>query len=204
MRELEPGEDWDWVFGTEPGPPDEAREHTAVRDGWGRSTAAYEHPEGGGDEGRGRRGSVLLVLVGLIVLLGAGGTVLALVRGGGVPDTATVPASAGLVPEGFLGDWEARVDGAGTRRLTLGQGQVGERVLSLVVNDPHRHCAFTAELTQPPDSDGPLRIGAADVTSGACTTGAPSVLTLLPDGRLKRKDTAGAGSLIYERSAGTP
>ncbi|MET7675834.1 hypothetical protein [Streptomyces seoulensis] len=172
-------------------------------DGWGRSTAAYEHPEGG-EERQGRRGSVLLVLVGLIVLLGAGGTVVALVRGGGVPDTATVPASAGLVPEGFLGDWEARVDGAGTRRLTLGQGQVGERVLSLVVDDAHRHCAFAAELAQPPDVDGPLRLGAADVTSGTCTPGAPSLLTLLPDGRLKRESATGAGSLIYERSAETP
>ncbi|MGV9785826.1 hypothetical protein ACWEIK_00905 [Streptomyces sp. NPDC004673] len=165
--------------------------------------AAHEHPEAG-DGGQGRRGSVLLVLVGLIVLLGAGGTVLALVRGGGVPDTATVPASAGLVPEGFLGDWETRVDGAGVRRLTLGQGRVGERVLSLVVDDAHRHCAFAAELVRPPDADGPLRVGAADVTSGACTAGAPSVLTLLPDGRLKREDTGGTESLIYQRSAEKP
>lgn len=147
---------------------------------------------------------MLLLLVGLIVLLGAGGTVVALVRGGGVSDTATVPDSAGLVPEGFLGEWEARIDGAGTRRLTLGQGQVGERVLSLVVDDAHRHCAFAAELVQPPGDDGPLRVGTAAVTSGACTPGAPSVLTLLPDGRLKREDTGGAESLIYRRSAERP
>ncbi|MGW5336732.1 hypothetical protein [Streptomyces bauhiniae] len=142
--------------------------------------------------------------MGLIVLLGAGGTVVALVRGGGVSDTATVPASAGLVPAGFLGDWEARVDGAGTRRLTLGQGRVGERVLSLVVDDAHRHCAFAAELVRPPDGDRPLRVGAADVTSGACTAGAPGVLALLPDGRLKWENAAGAESLIYQRPVQTP
>ncbi|MEU6818855.1 hypothetical protein [Streptomyces sp. NPDC046860] len=169
--------------------------------GDGQSPVGRGHPEGG-DGGHGRRGSVLLVLVGLVVLLGAGGTVVALMRGGGVSDTATVPDPAGLVPQGFLGEWEARADGAGTRRLTLGQGRVGERVLSLVVDDTHRHCAFAAELLRPPGGDGPLRVGAADVTSGTCTAGAPSVLTLLPDGRLKREDAGGAGKVIYERSGG--
>ncbi|MGW4300486.1 hypothetical protein ACWEHT_11985 [Streptomyces sp. NPDC004646] len=183
-------------------------EHSAVEDGeW---PAGRGHPEVGAESvERERRASVLLILVALVVVLGAGGTVLALVRGGGVPDTATVPSRAAGIPHGYLGVWEARAEGAGVRRrLTLTQGRVGDRVLSLVEDGSGRHCVFAARLTGQPGRQGPVRVGAATVTSGAplssCAPGAPSVLTLLPEGRLKRADTGSAGSLVYSRSRAKP
>ncbi|MFG3123726.1 serine/threonine-protein kinase [Streptomyces sp. NPDC048201] len=198
-------------------------EHAAVGDGglWPVVSAEggpYGHPQSSArvsPEGdvRDRRSTWLLVLVALVVVLGAGGTVHTLMRGGGVSDTATVvrpPSGAtGDVPEGYLGDWEARTDGAdgtGTRRLTLTQGRVGERVLALVADGVDYHCAFAAELARKPGADGTLRLTAATVTSGAplssCAPGAPTVLTLLPDGRLERAGSTGTESLTYTRSPG--
>ncbi|MGW3110600.1 serine/threonine-protein kinase [Streptomyces sp. NPDC001091] len=198
-------------------------EHAAVGDGglWPVVSAEggpYGHPQSSArvsPEGdvRDRRSTWLLVLVALVVVLGAGGTVHTLMRGGGVSDTATVvrpPSGAtGDVPEGYLGDWEARTDGAdgtGTRRLTLTQGRVGDRVLALVANGVDYHCAFAAELARKPDEDGTLRLTAATVTSGAplssCAPGAPTVLTLLPDGRLERAGSTGTESLTYTRGPG--
>ncbi|MEU4110382.1 serine/threonine-protein kinase [Streptomyces sp. NPDC027717] len=198
-------------------------EHAAVGDGglWPVVSAEggpYGHPQSfarvspEGDV-RDRRSTWLLVLVALVVVLGAGGTVHTLMRGGGVSDTATVvrpPSGAtGDVPEGYLGDWEARTDGAdgtGTRRLTLTQGRVGDRVLALVADGVDYHCAFAAELARKPGADGTLRLTAATVTSGAplssCAPGAPAVLTLLPDGRLERAGSTGTESLTYTRSPG--
>ncbi|MFI9393038.1 hypothetical protein ACIG53_19350 [Streptomyces bauhiniae] len=161
---------------------------------------AYGHPEVEGDA-RDRRSTWLLVAVALIVVLGAGGTLFTLLRGGGVSDTATVaPASAGGdVPEGYLGRWEARVDGAGTHRLTLTQGRVGERVLTLVADRADQHCVYAASLARKPDGEGPLRLTATTVTSGAplssCAPGTPTTLTLSPDGHLKRAGSA----LTYSR-----
>ncbi|WP_329013198.1 serine/threonine-protein kinase [Streptomyces sp. NBC_01601] len=198
-------------------------EHAAVGDGglWPVVSAEggpYGHPQSyarvspEGDV-RDRRSTWLLVLVALVVVLGAGGTVHTLMRGGGVSDTATVvPSSsdgAGDVPEGYLGDWEARTDradGTGTRRLTLTQGRVGERVLALVADGVDYHCAFAADLARKPGADGTLELTAATVTSGAplssCAPGAPTVLTLLPDGRLERAESTGTESLTYTRRPG--
>ncbi|MFH9429963.1 serine/threonine-protein kinase [Streptomyces sp. NPDC017615] len=198
-------------------------EHAAVGDGglWPVVSAEggpYGHPQSSArvsPEGdvRDRRSTWLLVLVALVVVLGAGGTVHTLMRGGGVSDTATVvrpPSGAtGDVPEGYLGDWEARTDGAdgtGTRRLTLTQGRVGERVLALVADGVDYHCVFAAELARKPGADGTVRLTAATVTSGAplssCAPGAPTVLTLLPDGRLERAGSTGTESLTYTRGPG--
>ncbi|MEV7199809.1 hypothetical protein [Streptomyces griseoluteus] len=166
---------------------------------------AYGHPEVDG-EVRDRRSTWLLVMVALIVALGAGGTLFTLLRGGGVSDTATVvPAPAeGVVPEGYLGRWEARVDGAGTQRLTVVQGRVGERVLTLVVDGAGHHCVFTASLARKPDADGTLRLSAATVTSGAprssCAPVAPTTLTLTPDDHLKRTGQPGTRAVTYSRS----
>ncbi|MFD7885322.1 hypothetical protein ACFV3N_23145 [Streptomyces bauhiniae] len=109
----------------------------------------------------------------------------------------------GDVPEGYLGRWEARVDGAGTRRLTLTQGWVGERVLTLVADGADHHCVFAASLAGKPDAGGPLRLTGTTVTSGAplssCAPGNPSTLSLSPDGRLKRTGPAGAEVVTYSR-----
>ncbi|WP_030817431.1 hypothetical protein [Streptomyces sp. NRRL F-2799] len=147
----------------------------------------------------------LLVVVALVVALGAGGTLYTLLRGGGVSDTATVVPETvgGDVPVVYLGRWEARVDGAGTHRLTLTQGRVGERVLILVADGADHHCVYTASLARKPDAEGPLRLTATTVTSGAplssCAPGTPTILALSPDGRLKRTGSAEAEAVTYSR-----
>lgn len=174
-------------------------------DGRGWAVGAYGHPEVDG-EVRDRRSTWLLVVVALVVALGAGATLYTLLRGGGVSDTATVaPGSAGGdVPEGYLGRWEARVDGAATHRLTLTQGRVGEPVLTLVDDGADHHCVFTASLLRKPDADGTLRLSAATVTSGAplssCAPATPTTLTLTPDDHLKRTGQPGTRAVTYSRS----
>ncbi|MGW2209326.1 hypothetical protein [Streptomyces sp. NPDC001781] len=155
------------------------------------------------------RSTWLLVLVALIVALGAGGTLFTLLRGGGVSDTATAVSgpAEGDVPERYLGGWEARVDGAGTHRLSVTQGRVGERVLTLVADGADHHCVFAASLARKPDTGGPVRLTATTVTSGAplssCAPGAPTTLTLFPDGRLRRTGPSGVQAVTYDRvSAG--
>ncbi|MFG3047255.1 hypothetical protein ACGFZR_20280 [Streptomyces sp. NPDC048241] len=118
-------------------------------------------------------------------------------------DTATVePGSAGGdVPERYLGKWEARLEGAGTHRLTLTQGRVGERVLTLVADGAEQHCVFAADLAGKPDTEGTLRLTAATVTSGtplsSCAPDTPTTLTLAPDGHLRR--TGPTGAVTYSR-----
>ncbi|MDX2936872.1 serine/threonine-protein kinase [Streptomyces ipomoeae] len=183
---------------------------------------------------RSGRSSVLLVIVALVVALGAGGTVYAVMKkGGGKEDdakgsgpTTSAPATpgpstpepsdpatspepttespdAGTIPEEFLGTWNAALGGAGsedTRELVIQQGEVGDTVLSLTADGPLEgggtyHCVFEAELTEEPADGGPLQIGPSTVTVGepatSCSPGAATTVTLLPDGRLRRVDTAG-------------
>ncbi|MFD4538417.1 hypothetical protein [Streptomyces bauhiniae] len=121
-------------------------------------------------------------------------------------DTATVaPGSdGGDVPEGYLGVWDARVDGAGTHRLTLTQGRVGDRVLTLVADGADHHCVYAASLARKPDAEGPLRLTATTVTSGAplssCAPGNPTTLALVPDGHLRQTGQPGTAAVTYGRS----
>lgn len=198
-------------------------------------------PGGGPEPERGSRGaSVLLVAVALVVALGAGGSVYALMKKGGdggekddakggtttsapetpgpttgeptdpatSPDPTTEAPDAGTVPEDFLGTWDATLGGADTRRLVIRQGEVGDTVLSLTADGPLEgggtyHCVFEATLTDEPDDDGPLRIGPSTVTTGepaeSCSPGAATTVTLLPDGQLRRVDTAGK-SVTYTKT----
>ncbi|MFC8229907.1 serine/threonine-protein kinase [Streptomyces sp. NPDC057287] len=142
-------------------------------------------------------------------------------RGGGSPSGArssengTGPdgtSSDGTVPSGFLGTWSGAVEGgagASTRQLVVRQGEVGEAVLSLTAEGPldsggSYHCVFVADLESEPASDGPVRIGSSRVTEGepmaSCTPGEPTVLTLLPDGTLRREITATGQSLTYTKT----
>ncbi|MEU1051363.1 serine/threonine-protein kinase [Streptomyces sp. NPDC005876] len=183
--------------------------------------------------GRGRS-TVLLVLVALVVALAAGGSVYALMSGGGDGDRAdgdptgsptthatapTTPgpsptsahttgqaARDGAVPAGYLGTWTATIDNASgthTRSLTIQQGDVGDTVLSLVADGADYHCVFAAPLTADPGTDGPLRIGPSEVRSGepatSCTPGAPTEVTLLPDGRLRRVNAESGEHVTYTR-----
>ncbi|MDQ0992077.1 hypothetical protein [Streptomyces sp. V3I7] len=167
----------------------------AVHDhGWGAPPETFG--TGAGDPGRGDvRSTVLLVVVALIVALGAGGSVFALLNGGGDepgPGDAKAPATSahtapgssaaptksagaaadGAIPEEFLGTWKGAIDNASghsTRRLTLRQGAVGDTVLSLVADGPAGdstyHCVFEAALTGDPHA-GRLEIGPSRVTTG--------------------------------------
>ncbi|MER8029036.1 hypothetical protein ABTZ78_08750 [Streptomyces bauhiniae] len=111
--------------------------------------------------------------------------------------------SSGAVPERYLGEWEARVDGGGVRRLTLTRGRVGERVSAPLADGLDHHCVFAAELAQEQGADGTLKLTGSTATSGAplssCAPGAPTTLTLLPDGRLRRTGPSGAEALTYTR-----
>ncbi|WP_445279943.1 protein kinase domain-containing protein [Streptomyces sp. DSM 118148] len=114
----------------------------------------------------GGRSTALLVVIALVVALGAGGSVYALMRPGGdtagpapagatsAPGTSRAPtptdsaspsvtasptAVDGAVPAAYLGTWTTTIDntgGANTRRLTIAQGDVGDTVLTLVADGP--------------------------------------------------------------------
>ncbi|MEV6835830.1 protein kinase [Streptomyces sp. NPDC051133] len=116
-------------------------------------------------ERRNGRSTALLVVIALVVALGAGGSVYALMKNGGgddkgggtvgtapsatsaPPGTATptspAPASStgsdGAVPDAYLGTWQTTIDnanGTNTRELTIRQGEVGDTVLTLVADGP--------------------------------------------------------------------
>ncbi|MFJ3985548.1 serine/threonine-protein kinase [Streptomyces fungicidicus] len=139
------------------------------------------------------RSTVLLVVIALVVALGAGGSVYALMSGGdadhrtggdptappsptaATPDETPGPSTSaptdGTVPAGYLGSWSTTIDNAGgqhTRRLTLQQGDVGDTVMSLVADGPTGngtyHCVFEARLTGA--SGDRLELGPSAVTVG--------------------------------------
>lgn len=112
------------------------------------------------------RSTAALLAVAVVVAIGAGGSMYALLSGGdktgdddpgpspsvsapastgpsapGAPGTAgtSQPSGSGAVPSGYLGTWTATItnaDGENTRTLTLTQGGVGDTVLSLVAEGP--------------------------------------------------------------------
>jgi hypothetical protein len=101
-------------------------------------------------------------VIALVVALAAGGTVYALMQGGGdgtgdhaqpspthstgAPPTTQGPSPTaspspadGTIPTAYLGTWTTTIDNADgqhTRRLTLQQGEPGDTVLSLVADGP--------------------------------------------------------------------
>ncbi|MFD4598365.1 protein kinase [Streptomyces sp. NPDC058464] len=120
------------------------------------------------------------------------------------PSSST--AAKDTVPSGFLGTWDTSIDndtGHNTRELTIRQGAVGDKVLTLVADGPGYHCEFTAKLAEKPGSDGPLEIGPSTVTSGkprsSCSAGKATEVTLLSGGKLKRVTKDGDESLTYSK-----
>ncbi|GGS85754.1 serine/threonine-protein kinase [Streptomyces chromofuscus] len=123
--------------------------------------------------------------------------------------SASSAAADGAIPGDYLGTWTTTIDNASglhTRRLILQQGEVGDTVLSLVADGPAEgggsyHCVFQAELTEEPGADGPVRVGPSTVTVGepptACTPGAATEITLLPDGGLQRVNGTTGEKLTY-------
>ncbi|MHC3449505.1 serine/threonine-protein kinase [Streptomyces prasinus] len=127
---------------------------------------------------------------------------------GGVVGTDRPPAD-GAIPDDYLGNWSTTIDNASglhSRRLTIQQGDTGDTVMSLVAEGPTGngtyHCVFEGDLTGT-GSGGRLEIGPTTVTVGrplsACTPGAASAVTLLPDGTLRRVSTGSGEQLTYTR-----
>ncbi|MFD4525161.1 serine/threonine-protein kinase [Streptomyces sp. NPDC058470] len=135
------------------------------------------------------------------------------------PSATTASASpttqapeGGAIPEVYLGTWSSGIDndsGSNTRQLVIQQGEVGDTVLSLTAEGPAGngtyHCVFQAALAKTPTADGPLEIGPSEVTVGepatACSPGAASEVTLLPDGSLRRVNTDSGEALTYTKSS---
>ncbi|GGY20667.1 serine/threonine-protein kinase [Streptomyces djakartensis] len=127
------------------------------------------------------------------------------------PEGDPVSPAGGEIPAAYLGTWTTTIDSADgrhTRRLTIRQGGTGDPVLSLVADGPTDgggtyHCVFEGDLTDAAGGDGPLKIGPSTVTVGqprtACTPGAATEVTLLPDGTLQRVNTSGGERLTYTR-----
>ncbi|MEW2297022.1 protein kinase [Streptomyces sp. NPDC006743] len=156
-------------------------------------------PRGGGTS------TAALLAVALVVALGAGGSVYAVMRGGhddrggpgpsptltttGPSPTASGSGSAapsdGAVPAGYLGTWKSSIDsalGAHPRRLTIRQGRVGDPVFTLVADGPTEsggtyHCVFEARLTGQPGTAGPLEIGPSTVAAGPGSACKPGAAT---------------------------
>ncbi|MFB6848001.1 protein kinase [Streptomyces sp. NPDC056373] len=126
------------------------------------------------------------------------------------PDTSASPAD-GPIPAGYLGTWTATIDNADgehSRSLTLRQGEPGDTVLSLAADGPTKvggtyHCVFEGRLTAEPGTGGALQIGPSTVKVGqprtACTPGAASEVTLLPNGTLERVNTSSGERLAYTK-----
>ncbi|MEU1099480.1 protein kinase [Streptomyces tibetensis] len=126
------------------------------------------------------------------------------------PDTSPSPAD-GTIPAGYLGTWTTTIDNADgehSRSLTFRQGEPGDTVLSLVADGPTKgggtyHCVFEGRLTAEPGTDGALQIGPSTVKVGqprtACTPGAATEVTLLPNGTLERVNTSSGERLTYTK-----
>ncbi|MCX5332571.1 serine/threonine-protein kinase [Streptomyces sp. NBC_00140] len=145
---------------------------------------------------RNGRSTAALVVVALVVALGAGGSVYALMNSDGgdddkagptptpttsapttpgptTPEPSPTPTTSaptdGSIPVGYLGTWTSTIDnaeGSHARQLTIQEGEVGDTVLSLVADGPDYHCVFEADLTEAPAGNGPLQIGPSTVTVG--------------------------------------
>ncbi|MET9965146.1 serine/threonine-protein kinase [Streptomyces sp. NPDC006356] len=126
------------------------------------------------------------------------------------PDPTDSAPTDGAIPARYLGTWTASIDnatGENSRRLTIRQGEVGDKVLTLIADGPSGtgtyHCEFEASLTEAPATDGPLQIGPSSVTTGepptSCSPGEATEITLLPDGRLERLNTTSGEKLTYTR-----
>ncbi|GHJ40010.1 serine/threonine-protein kinase [Streptomyces sp. TS71-3] len=124
--------------------------------------------------------------------------------------TSRSPQGPGLVPARYLGTWNGSINtssGHSSRRLVITQGEVGDTVLSLTADGPAAdggyHCVFKAPLQSEPTAKGPLRIGPSVVTEGepatSCSPGAPTTVTVLPDGRLQRTNTDTGEKLTYAK-----
>nr|WP_258310643.1 hypothetical protein [Streptomyces sp. FT05W] len=65
-------------------------------------------------------------------------------------------------------------------------------------------CVFQADLQSASSSEESVRVGASRITEGepmaSCSPGKPTILTLLPDGGLRREIASSGESLTYRKT----
>ncbi|MFD8222740.1 serine/threonine-protein kinase [Streptomyces massasporeus] len=168
------------------------------------------------------RSTALLVVIALVVALAAGGSVYALMQGGGddrgddgagptqgtsappttpgpspttsQPDQSPSPAD-GTIPAGYLGTWTSTIDNADgehSRSLTIQQGEPGDTVLSLVADGPTKDGGTYHCVFEG-------RLTAAPGTGGALAIG-PSTVKV---GQPRTACTPGAATEVTLLSDGT-
>ncbi|WP_406443544.1 protein kinase [Streptomyces sp. NBC_01613] len=149
---------------------------------------------------RNGRSTAALIAVALIVALGAGGSVYALMNGSGdktddksgsatsappttgpttqdPSSTPTEPSTSapanGAIPTGYLGTWTTTItnaDGENTRQLTIQQGKVGDTVLSLVADGPTSNGTYHC-VFQAQLTSAPGSGGTLDIGPSTVTSG---------------------------------
>ncbi|WP_445276324.1 hypothetical protein [Streptomyces drozdowiczii] len=86
---------------------------------------------------------------------------------------------------------------------------MGDTVLTLTAEGPLAtggtyRCVFEATLSAEAADGESVSIGPSTVTEGepaaSCTPGAPTTLTLLPDGSLSRENTSSGEKLTYTKT----
>ncbi|MEV8530753.1 serine/threonine-protein kinase [Streptomyces sp. NPDC051211] len=121
------------------------------------------------------------------------------VAGGGATPAATPAPGTGGIPAGYLGTWTA-TSGSQSWQLTVTQGAVGDRVMSLAVRSPTLDCGWSATLQS---AGPPVELSPSTVTYGppaSCNPGQWSRLTLQGDGTLVRELVGGQNPpLTYHR-----
>ncbi|MBB1257108.1 serine/threonine protein kinase, partial [Streptomyces sp. OF3] len=112
------------------------------------------------------------------------------------------PDTDDAVPSGFVGEWRAQF-GTGsqvnTRAMSIRQGRVGERVMTLHGYGPDYSCRWTATLRA---SGPPLELNESQLVSGdrtKCSPGEWSRLTLGGDGVLTRELVGSGGEPVTYR-----
>ncbi|MEV6649906.1 serine/threonine-protein kinase [Streptomyces sp. NPDC051219] len=169
---------------------------------------------------RNGRSTAALVAVALVVALGAGGGVYAVMSDGhgekdpaasgtrtGTTDPKQSTTSAsptpsaskstsrdGGVPLEYVGTWRAGFetdDGEHTRVLTIGQGELGDTVMNLTGEGPTYTCRWTATLRAP---GPPLELNPSQVVSGDPVDCAPGQWSRLdmPDERTLVRELVGS------------
>ncbi|MGW1762851.1 protein kinase domain-containing protein [Streptomyces sp. NPDC002073] len=113
---------------------------------------------------------------------------------------ATGPTGADRVPDAYLGTWDGSA-GAGTWRITLSGGRIGDTVMTLTGTGTDYACTWSAALRA---AGPPVELEPSQVVSGDpahCSPGQWSRLTLRPDGTLER-ELVGSGKppVLYTKS----
>ncbi|MFE6664352.1 serine/threonine-protein kinase [Streptomyces sp. NPDC057697] len=192
--------------------------------GPGYPTAAQSEPA----PARRRKGpTIALIAVAVLVAIGAGGSVYALMNGkpprpdpsptgsssasggsSGSPDGSPSPDSTddqksgdGSIPSGYLGTWSSAIDNAAghsTRKLVIQQGKVGENVLTLTADGPLDTGGSYHCVFQATLTAEPSPDGPVEVGPSTVTTGEP--MTSCTAGKATTLTLSADGTLSRENN----